>query len=520
MKPPSLAAALLALSLPLLQASAEQYYQTKTPYQPRQSMASYQAAPQGYRAVYTQMLARHGSRGLSSFKTDLAFYNLWLQAEKDQALTPLGAQLGPDILQLMKANFLLGYGVPGISKPGYGNETMQGIQEHTGLAQRMVQRLPQLFRDAPSASAAGKPRSIVVLTSGKDRAVDSGYFFARSLVAQQADLEPLLVYPASLAPRGESNDDTRRDSRPAGTDRFLLYFHKLSSKQDKVADADDPLYPTYQASLAYQAWLKSDELRAREAAVMAQPQLAAAARAALARLFTPAFIAALDQGRYRIANTGSYSYTSADGKFSSTLDGDGDTQLKSAVDAALALYELYAAAADMRAEVSADFTRYLAPAQAAVFAASDDVLAFYAKGPGIAENGAVNFAMARLLLDDFLAEVDAIARGDLSHAAKLRFAHAEIVIPMAAILGLPGMAQQTPRAVMASHANNPWRGDLVAPMAANLQWDVYRNDAGRLLVRMLYNEKETDFKPACDGARLAPGSHFYEYAGLRRCYQK
>jgi hypothetical protein len=58
----------------------------------------------------------------------------------------------------------------------------------------------------------------------------------------------------------------------------------------------------------------------------------------------------------------------------------------------------------------------------------------------------------------------------------------------------------------------------VAPYAANVQWDSYRNADGRVLVRMLYNEKEADFKPACDGARFNAGSHFYDLALLRRCY--
>jgi len=509
MKPPRLAAG-AALSLLLLNASGEQYYQTKTPYQPQQASASYEAAPQGYRAIYTQLLARHGSRGLSSMKTDLALYNLWQLAGKEKALTPLGAQLGDDLLQMMKANALLGYGVAGITRPGYGNETMQGVTEHKQLAERMMRRLPQLFRDA----AGGQPRKILLVTSGKDRAVDSGDYFAGSLVAQQPNLQALIVRPPSLAPRAEAN----HDSRPAGTDRFLLYFHKLSAKQDLVADSSDPLYATYQASQQYQAWARSDELRAREAALLAQPQVSAAAKAVLERLFTPAFVAGLDQGRYSAANTGTYSYTSADGKFTNKLTGDGDTEIKSAVDAAQALYDLYSAAADMKAELKADFTRYMPAQQAAVFAATEDAIAFYAKGPGIAENGGVNYRMAQTLLDDFFSEVDAVAKGNLSHAAKLRFAHAEIVIPMAAILGLPGMSEPLPRATTYSYSNSNWRGDLVAPMAANIQWDVYTNDQGRTLVRMLYNEKEADFKRGCDHARIAPASHYYDYAGLRACY--
>jgi len=69
-----------------------------------------------------------------------------------------------------------------------------------------------------------------------------------------------------------------------------------------------------------------------------------------------------------------------------------------------------------------------------------------------------------------------------------------------------------------SYDNNPWRGELVSPMAANVQWDVYRNAFGALLVKMLYNEKEIDFKAACDSARYADGSHYYDYTRLATCY--
>lgn len=42
----------------------------------------------------------------------------------------------------------------------------------------------------------------------------------------------------------------------------------------------------------------------------------------------------------------------------------------------------------------------------------------------------------RALRGDFFTEVDAIARGDLSHGAKLRFTHAEaILIPLATAMG-------------------------------------------------------------------------------------
>ena len=130
----------------------------------------------------------------------------------------------------------------------------------------------------------------------------------------------------------------------------------------------------------------------------------------------------------------------------------------------------------------------------------------------------VTYKMAQALEDDFFNEVDAIAHGDLSHAAKLRFTHAEIIVPFASILGLKGVFAPVPKASTYSYDTNPWRGELVSPMAANVQWDVARDASGTLLVKMLYNERETDFKAACDSARFAPGSHFYAYDKLKACY--
>lgn len=135
-------------SSPTIPKVEEKFYQTKTPYQPQQDITSYERAPTGYNAVFTESVARHGSRGLSSLKYDLALYNLWLKAKEEGALTSLGEQLGPDLQKMMTTNILLGYGVEGISKPGYGNETRIGIKEHRGIADRLLQRLPELFNQA------------------------------------------------------------------------------------------------------------------------------------------------------------------------------------------------------------------------------------------------------------------------------------------------------------------------------------------------------------------------------------
>ena len=165
--PPSLSLASIPLALAIAiyagpTLAVEGHYQTKTPYAPQQDPATYAAPPAGFQPIFTQLVARHGSRGLTSMKNDAALYAMWQQAAAQDALTPLGRELGPDILALMKANALLGYGVAGIERPGYGNLSQTGIDEHRQLAVRMLARLPSLFaqvgQDAATAHAFSRSR--------------------------------------------------------------------------------------------------------------------------------------------------------------------------------------------------------------------------------------------------------------------------------------------------------------------------------------------------------------------------
>jgi hypothetical protein len=496
-------------------ALTDRYFQTKAPYRPQQDVSTYEAAPAGFSPVYAEMVARHGSRGLSSLKYDLAIYNMWKKAQSDGALTPLGEKLGPDVLQIMRANFLLGYGVAGITTPGYGNETQVGINEHTQLAARMVQRLPAYWKQIGD-SAGAAPRQIVAVTSGVDRAVDSGKFFVESLKAVQPALTPLVTYPAAPAPYP---DNGAAVSQPAGTNRFLLYFHKLVKATDLVTKPADPLFATYQASLAYQDYKSNDaDLLAKQSGLTATPEATAAGRLLLERLFAKSFVDRIADGSYSFANTGTFSFASDDGKFAPSLSGDGKTSIKSPGDAGSLLYELYVIAPAMRSEAGVDFTAYMPAVQAKFFAALNDGSDFYDKGPGMTEKGDITSRMSQILADDMFEEVDAIARGDRSHAAKLRFTHAEIMMPFAVRMGLKGVAQSVPKAGNFSYDSNAWRGEYVSPMAANMQWDVFADAGGKLLVRMLYNEKETDFKSDCDSAKAAGTAHYYDYTALKSCY--
>ena len=109
--------------------------------------------------------------------------------------------------------------------------------------------------------------------------------------------------------------------------------------------------------------------------------------------------------------------------------------------------------------------------------------------------------------------------------ATFRFAHAETVMPFAALLGLPGSTQQAPASTtdVYTYDNNEWRGESVTPMATNVQWDVYAKQgedpatgsAYTPIVRMLYNENEIAFRSEC--TPIADGSTWYKLTELKSC---
>lgn len=486
---------------------------SKTSYRPAQDPASYEVAPTGYYPVHTQLAARHGSRGLSSPKYDVSLYAIWEQAERDKALTPLGQELGPDIMKIIRANALLGYGRDGVTSPGYGNLSSLGVEEHQQLARRMARRLPSLFAGLAAEGLQGK-RKVMFVSSGADRSTDSGLNFIDALVADMPLPGPLIDKTPAL----DGYPSNKPQQQPIGINRFLLYFFAPEPERDLVSDPADPYFTSYRAGLDYQAYLESPRYLNRIAAIQSDPSYISASRAALERLFTKDFLDKVEAGTYRFANTGNFTFTSDDGQFSTTVTGNGKAPVQGIAGAATMLYELYNIAPALKAEAGVDFARYLPPELASELSFAQEAEKFYMSGPGFAEAEGITHKMARPLVKDFFDEVDAIARGDMRHAAMLRFGHAETLLPLAVELGIPGMSEPLPESQRYSHENSAWRAALAAPMAVNVQWDTYMNEDGAVLVKMLYNEREVHFKPSCKQARIAPDSYFYLFSELKACY--
>ncbi len=428
-------------------ASANAFYSTKTPYAPQQDPSAYEPAPTGYAAVFTEMLARHGSRALTS-DTDIRYVKQLIDFAKGEgALTALGATLEPQVTSLKQANI----------KVGYGNLSGVGKIEHQQLAARLLERLPDLF-----AGAVSKERQVEVVTSGKDRAVDSGKNFVASLASHAPALARFIDLPPIV-------------------DTQLLYFFKENNK--------------------YQDWLAHNRpLNNKLNAIFYSDRSHREARRMLIRLLEPAFIDKLASGQLPFKDP----KTSKPVKINE-------------VDLAVSLYDLYQVAPGLSAEGTWDFGKYVLADQAQWFAYVKDSGEFYEKGPSFAGQ-TITFAMAQILQGDFFRVVEANCRPNSTLVADLRFAHAETVMPLAALMELPGSDQQVPASKTYTYADNPWRGEQVSPYAVNIQWDAYANDSGSCLIRMLYNEKQTRFKAGCNSVR--PKSFFYDLTELKRCYNE
>ena len=139
----------------------------------------------------------------------------------------------------------------------------------------------------------------------------------------------------------------------------------------------------------------------------------------------------------------------------------------------------------------------------------------------------MSYDIAQILLDNFFLHADRCSQLDSSHFLRARFAHAETIIPFAALLRIPRVSDvSTPPSETYTYENNDWRGEFVSPMAANVQWEILRHHShGRvrharhqqILVRMLYNEYPVAFKAACRSYSSAH-PYFYTIEELKRCY--
>lgn len=461
------ATAATAISLaPATAAEAQTYYSTKQPYSPAAPISSYSQPPAGFHQIYTTSVDRHGSRGLSGFKYDDLAQQMLQAAQERGQLTELGERLIPQVEAMIKVNKAL----TGPGEPGYGNLTTFGREELRGIGVRNAAR-NTAFLDRVAASDNDK---VKFMSSGEDRAIESGQQFGNGLLSVNPALASHLVDGIG---NGTVNLETRKD---------LLYAHK-NKKLDSYK--------------AYAAWKDGEVLEAKVQEAYDKPASKEAANTLLSKIFAPEFIADLESGEVTF-----------------TGRADESKKVEGIVDAALQFYNLYIIAPALENEPAKPaegwiFARYMDDSDGPTFAYLLDVEDYYEKGPAIAGETVAYDNYAPLLGHMIKGVQDRAIGGTI--AAEYRFGHAETIIPLAALLKLPGSEKGVPADEVMTYENSQWRGDKVAPMGANIQWDAFQNDEGVTLVRMLYNEAEIPFHDGC--MPVADNSHFYTIEELADC---
>ena len=136
----------------------------------------------------------------------------------------------------------------------------------------------------------------------------------------------------------------------------------------------------------------------------------------------------------------------------------------------------------------------LSPQEAAQLDFVDAARDYFVKGPGLDAEG-IQVRVAAPLLADFIVSSDQWL-ADGKKGADLRFAHAETIAPLAAIMGCEGADSAVTDPF---HYAEVWRSDRLMGYSANIQWVFYRRDSSSrgnrpanvddCLLKVLYNER-------------------------------
>lgn len=370
---------------------------------------------------------------------------------------------------------------------------------------RTPQRMTELLRRAGSCAAltsAGQEvahefeRLLVATESiGQGQLTDQGRAEMRGIARRMTHRLPsqLTSSAPGSAPKVEvlsASKQRTRDSADAFVDALFA-----GSDVEELPDVhlDDQLLYFHKSDERYRQYKSHDaRLAAVLAAARSRQQTHDAARSLLGAVVAPTFVDELARGEH------------------SDLAADD-------VDAATLLHALWQAiAAQDYPDDPSQLTRHLPMAALEWFGYLDDVDTFYEKGPAFAGDD-VTFAMAGPLLEDMITSAKARFRGDRASTARLRFTHAEEILPVALLLQVPAAGRPVTAGETYSYESNPFRGAELSPMAANIQWEVYSNGA-TALVRMLINEQPSTFAAAL--RPFGPSRDLYELTEIEKYYAR
>lgn len=117
---------------------------------------------------------------------------------------------------------------------------------------------------------------------------------------------------------------------------------------------------------------------------------------------------------------------------------------------------------------------------------AQDTRLYYLMG-GSTESGDSYRESSKELILDIVDKADKAIEEGSGRAADLRFGHDTGLLPLISTIGIEGADKRHPYL----EAYKYWNAATMIPMGSNLQMIFYRNRKGQVLVKLLYNEKET-----------------------------
>jgi len=146
---------------------------------------------------------------------------------------------------------------------------------------------------------------------------------------------------------------------------------------------------------------------------------------------------------------------------------------------------------------------------------AEDLQYYYKEGYGFE----LNYNISCLLLDDFFNTMESAISSGFVQQARLRFAHAETLIPFISILGLfddQAIYGEPLQYNSTWKDERLWRTSDLGSFTTNIMFVLYECDEGpNYVVKLLQNEKEIPF-PGCNGQLYCPFDTLQEIYAEKR----
>ena len=150
-------------------------------------------------------------------------------------------------------------------------------------------------------------------------------------------------------------------------------------------------------------------------------------------------------------------------------------------DVSLAIYKVLAGCAAMSVQI--DLQKYFTQAEINALWSVENLHHYLTHSASTLSSAAPD--LASKLLSELISTIDTAIAGSNPYSVMLRFGHAETMMPLLALMHIPGCYYMTN---YFDTVGLHWRDFYVVPMASNLQMILFQSDSGKYYVRVDLNE--------------------------------